>query len=113
MGIVFVLVANALALLGTAYLVPGIKIESFTTALLAAVVLGVLNTFLKPILLLLTLPVNLLTFGLFSWVISAFVLWFAGKLVPGFEVSGFVSALVGGVVLAFFASLLQSLMKRA
>lgn len=112
MNLLFLLVANALALIGTAYLVPGIRVDSFTTALLTSVVLGLLNTFLRPIITVLTLPVNVLTLGLFSWVISAAVLWLAGQVVPGFVVEGFIAALVGGIVLAFFASLLHSLVKR-
>lgn len=112
MNIIFLLVANALALLGTAYFVPGIEVINFTTALFAALVLGLLNTFLRPFLLVLTLPVNLITFGLFSWIISAGVLWLTARVVPGFEVNGFMPALVGGVVLAFFASLLHTVVKR-
>lgn len=112
MNLLFILIANALALLGTAYFVPGIRVSDFVTALLAAAVLGVLNTFLRPILTILTLPINLLTFGLFSWLISALVLWLTGIIVPGFEVEGWLSAVVGGVVLAFIASLLQSLVRR-
>lgn len=105
------LLFNTVALLATAWLVPGIKISSFLAAVMAAFVLGILNTFLRPILEFLALPANFLTFGLFSWIISAFVLWLASIVVPGFVVEGFLSALVGGVVLAFIASLLQSLHK--
>ena len=111
--IVFLLVANALALLATAYLVPGIQVGSFFSALLAALVLGLFNTFLRPILSFLALPANILTLGLFSWAISAFILWLTGKVVPGFEVSGFLPALVGGIVIAFVASFLQSLVKKS
>ncbi len=110
--IIFSILANALALLATAYLVPGIHIDNFfPTAIVVALVLGLLNAFLKPILVLFTLPVNLITFGLFSWIISAFLLWLAGNIVPGFEVQSFISALIGGVVLSFVASLLHSLNK--
>ncbi|HBL52070.1 MAG: hypothetical protein A3D24_00385 [Candidatus Blackburnbacteria bacterium RIFCSPHIGHO2_02_FULL_39_13] len=112
MNLLFRLLINTVAILATAWLIPGIRISSFTTALIAALVLGILNTILKPILELLALPVNFLTFGLFSWAISAFVLWVASLLVPGFVVQGFLSALAGGIVLAFIASLLQSLVKK-
>lgn len=111
-SLIFILVANALALLGTAYLVPGIHIDTFMTALLAALVLGLLNTFVKPFLLFLTLPVNILTLGLFSWVVSAAVLWLGSYFVRGFTVDNFLSALVGGILLAFISSLLHSLVRR-
>lgn len=110
--IIFSILANALALLATEYLVPGIHVDNFSTAVVAALVLGVLNVFLRPVLILFTLPVNLVTFGLFSWVISAFLLWFAGRIVPGFEVQGFMSAIFGGIVLSFVASLLNALIKK-
>jgi putative membrane protein len=112
MRIIFTILANALALLATAYLIPGIHIENFIAAVVAALVLGLLNAFLKPILFLLTLPVNLFTFGLFSWIISAFLLWFAARIVPGFTIDGFLPALVGGIILAFVSSLLQTLVVR-
>ncbi len=110
--LVFILAANALAILATAYLVPGIRVDSFTSALLAAIVLGLFNTFLRPILSILALPANLLTLGLFSWVISAFLIWLTGRVVPGFEVSGFLAALIGGIIIAFVSTVLQSFVKR-
>lgn len=110
--LIFLWIANALALLATAWLIPGIEVDNFMTALFAAVVLGFLNAFLRPLITLLTLPVNILTLGLFSWVISALVLWLTSVIVPGFEVMGIIPALVGGIVLAFFASLLHSLVRR-
>lgn len=112
MKIILPLIINALALWITTFIVPGISILDLKSLILAALVIGVLNTFLKPILQLLTLPVNFLTFGLFSWLISAFLLWIASRLVPGFEVQGFLSSLFGGIILAFVASLLQTLIKR-
>lgn len=107
----FIWVANALALLATAWLIPGVEVVDFTAALIAAAVLGILNTFLRPILEFLALPATLLTLGLFSWVISALILLLAGRIVPGLTVEGFLPALVGGVVLAFIASLLQSFVR--
>lgn len=108
---VLYLLVNAAALYVVSQLIPGIKVEDFTTALLAAFVLGLLNVFVRPLLTILTLPANLLTFGLFSYVLSAVVLWLAGKIVPGFEVTSFVSALVGAIILAFLSSLLQAIVK--
>lgn len=109
--LVFSLVANALALLLTAYLVPGFHVASFTDALIAAAVLGVFNTILRPILSLLSLPITILTLGLFSWVISAIIILLVSAIVPGFKVDGFLSALIGGILLAFVSSLFQSLVR--
>ncbi|MEK7521578.1 MAG: phage holin family protein [Patescibacteria group bacterium] len=112
MQLVFILIANALAILATAYLIPGIEVSNFMTAVLAALVLGLFNVFLRPILSFLALPANLLTLGLFSWVISAFLLWLTGRVVGGFDVNGFLPALIGGVVIAFVSTFLQSLVKK-
>lgn len=110
--LIFLWVANALALLVTDFLLEGIRVGDFVTALFAAAVIGLLNTFLRPFLEFLALPINLLTFGLFSWVISALILILSSRFVPGFEVDGFIWALVGGILLSFIASLLQALVKR-
>jgi len=89
----------ALALLLAAYLVPGITVASFYTALIVAVLLGILNLTVKPILLLLTLPITIVTFGLFALVINGVLLWFLGTFVKGFDVSGFVAALLGAFII--------------
>jgi putative membrane protein len=88
-----------LAIIIAAYLVPGVTI-TFLGALIAAVVLGALNLFIRPILLVLTLPINILTLGLFSLVINALLVLLAAHLVPGFAVAGFWTALLFAVVLA-------------
>jgi putative membrane protein len=89
---------NALALLAIPYLINSVKIDSFLTALLVAVVLGFVNTILRPILLLLTLPVTLLSLGLFIFVINGLMFWLVANIVDGFHVAGFWSA-VGGALL--------------
>jgi putative membrane protein len=91
-------VLNAAALLLVAYIYPGVHIESFVAALIAALVLGLVNAIVRPLLVLLTLPVTLLTLGLFLFVINALCFWFASELVRGFSVSGFVAALVGSIL---------------
>lgn len=91
-------VVTALALILAANVVPGISVSSFETALVAAVVLGVLNVLVKPILFILTLPITLLTFGLFSFVINAFMFLLAAYFVTGFAVAGFIPALLGSLV---------------
>src|SRR5258708_23304486 len=89
---------NALALLIITYLVPSIHIRSFGTALIVAIVLGLINTFLRPLLVLLTLPVTILTLGLFIMVVNALCFWLCASLLKGFEVSGFLSAFIGSIL---------------
>jgi len=88
----------AAALLLVAYLYPGVTITSFASALIAAFVLGLLNTIVRPLLVLLTLPVTLLTLGLFLFVINALMFWAAASLLAGFNVNGFTAALIGSVI---------------
>jgi putative membrane protein len=90
---------TALAVLAAAYFVPGFVVTSFYTALIVAALLGIINVTLKPVLLILTLPINLLTLGLFSLVINAGILLFLSSFVAGFVVQGFIPALIGGVVI--------------
>ncbi|MDO8623833.1 MAG: phage holin family protein [bacterium] len=89
---------SAVAIIIAAYLVPGAYV-TLPGALIAAVVLGILNLFLRPILLVLTLPITILTLGLFSLVINALLVWLAGSMVPGFVISGFWSAFFFSIVL--------------
>jgi putative membrane protein len=88
----------ACALLLVAHLYPGVTVTSFGWALVAAFVLGLLNTLLRPILVLLTLPVTLLTLGLFLFVINAAMFWAAARLLDGFAVAGFGAALIGSLI---------------
>ena len=91
-------IINAAALLLVAYLYPGVTVESFFAAMVAALVLGLVNALIRPLLVLLTLPVTILTLGLFLFVINAFLFWFVAEIVTGFKVTGFVAALVGSVL---------------
>jgi putative membrane protein len=88
----------AAALLLVAYLYPGVSVASFGSAMVAALVLGLLNTIVRPLLVLLTLPVTLLTLGLFLFVINALMFWAAAGVLEGFNVNGFVAALVGSLI---------------
>lgn len=88
----------ACALLLVAYLYPGVQVQSFTSALIAAFVIGLFNMVLRPILVLLTLPVTLITLGLFLFVINALLFWAAASVLDGFQVSGFWAALLGSVI---------------
>lgn len=88
----------ATALLLVAHLCPGVAVASFWSALIAALVLGLLNTLLRPLLVLLTLPVTVITLGLFLFVINALMFYFAASLLDGFYVAGFGSALLGSLI---------------
>jgi len=94
------------AIFMAAYMIDGIHVSGFPSAVLAAAVLGVLNAFFRPILLLLTLPLNILTLGLFTFAINAMLLMMASGVIRGFEVDGFGSALLG----AFFISVVSWLL---
>lgn len=89
---------SALALLAVAYLYSGVQVTTFTSALLAAAVIGLLNMFVRPILVVLTLPVTIVTFGLFLFVINALLFWAASGLLSGFHVNSFLAALVGSLI---------------
>ena len=91
-------ILNAAALLLVAYLYPGVSVESFFAAAIAALVLGLVNAVLRPILILLTLPATLLTLGLFLFVINALMFWLVAEIVPGFKVTGFGAALLGSIL---------------
>jgi putative membrane protein len=93
------LVVSAVALLIVAYVVSGVHVASFASALGAAIVLGLLNALLRPLLVLLTLPITVITLGLFLLVINAGILLLTAALVPGFEVHGFWAAFLGAIVL--------------
>jgi putative membrane protein len=111
MGLLISLLLNTLALIITAYIVPGFKVDSFTAALLAAIVLGLINTFVKPILLLLTLPLTIITLGLFMFVVNAIVLRLTTLVVPGFMVDGWMPAILGAIVLSVTSTILSMLVK--
>lgn len=97
--IVRLLVVTIVVFLASKY-IPGIQVESLTTALIAAVVLGLINLFIRPLLMILTLPINLITLGLFTLVINAVLFWVTGALVDGFDVDGFIPAFLGALVVS-------------
>jgi putative membrane protein len=98
-------IVNAVALLVVAKLVPGIEASSLVTLFVAALVLGLLNAVVRPVLLVLTFPLTVVTLGLFIFVLNAIVPWLAGALVPGFNVDGFLPALVGAFVFSVISML--------
>lgn len=109
MRLLAIWIINALALLALPYVVPSIQVASFATALIVALVLGLINAVLRPLLILLTLPVTLLTLGLFIFVINALLFQLAGNLVGGFHVGGFWPALVGSIAYSVISWALSAL----
>jgi len=103
-------IVSALAILVAAYLIPGVEV-TLLGALVLAVVLALINIFIKPVLLLLTLPINIVTLGLFSLVINALLIMLAAMIVPGFSVDGFWTALIYSVLLALINYLFGGLKK--
>jgi putative membrane protein len=93
-------VISAMVIIIVAYIVPGVHVASFVTALAVALILGIINAFLKPVLIILTLPINILTLGLFTFVLNAILILLVSKIVPGFVVNGFLWAFVFGIVLS-------------
>jgi len=102
----------AAALLLVAHLYPGVTVASFGSALVAALVLGLLNTLVRPLLVLLTLPVTVLTLGLFLFVINAAMFWSAAELLSGLSVTGFGAALVGSLIYSLCGMVIDTAMER-
>lgn len=100
---------SALAILITAYLLPGVAISGFGSALWVAIVLGLVNTFIRPLLIILTLPINILTLGLFTLVINAVIILIVSAIVPSFRVSNFGWALLFSVILAIINYILHAI----
>ncbi len=111
MQLILVLLLNTLALLITTYIVPGFEVDNFQSALLTAIVLGVLNTFIRPVLAILTAPINFLTLGLFTFVINAVVLRLAELVVPGLSIEGWLTAILAAIVLSVISTALSHLLK--
>jgi len=102
----------AAALLLVAHLYPGVEVRGFGAAMIAALVIGLFNALLRPILVLLTLPVTLLTMGLFLFVINAVMFYAAASLIDGFNVSGFVAALIGSLIYSLCGMVIDVAMER-
>ncbi|ATA57403.1 MULTISPECIES: phage holin family protein [Variovorax] len=99
---------SAVALLAVAYLYSGVQVQSFGSALLAAAVIGLLNMVVRPVLVILTLPVTIVTLGLFLFVINALLFWAASGLLGGFHVNGFLAALLGSLIYSLLGLLIES-----
>lgn len=105
MEVIVGLILSAMAVLIASYIVPGVSVNSFVDALITAVVLGVVNALLRPLLLLLTLPINILTLGLFTFVVNALLVLLVARIVPGFRVNGLVAALLFSIVVSVISTL--------
>lgn len=105
--LLIVWVLNAVALMAVAYLMPQIKVTSFVSALIAAFALGAVNTLIRPVLTLLTLPISILTLGFFYLVINGLLFWMVGKMLNGFSVDGFWAAVFGGLLYGLISWLLS------
>lgn len=103
---------SATALLAVSQLYSGVEVQSFTSALLAALVIGLLNTIVRPILVILTLPVTVLTLGLFLFVINALMFWWAASLLDGFQVRGFGAALLGSLMYTLMGVVIESALEQ-
>lgn len=111
MRIIIRVLVTAVALLLVARFVPGVFIDDLYTALIAAVLLGLLNLIVRPILIILTLPITILTFGLFTFVINAALFFFVASFVEGFTVAGFIPALIGSFLVAVVSTIAHSFLK--
>ena len=108
MRLLAVWLINTAALIAVAYLLPGISVSDFLTAIIAALVLGLVNAIIRPVLILLTLPATVLTLGLFIFVINGLLFWFVGSFIDGFVVSGFWAGFFGAIVFSLVAWLLSA-----
>ena len=111
MKLILRVLLTAIAVIVLSKILPGIEVETYTTAIIVAITLGLLRIFVKPLIVLFTLPLTILTLGLFLFVINAGIILLAGRLVDGFIVDGFLYALLFSLLLSFFQSILYSFLK--
>ena len=112
MRLLLLWILNAVALLAVTYLLPSIQVDGFGSALIAALGLGLINMLVRPVLTLLTLPLTVLTLGIFYLVLNGLLFWLASALIPGFQVNGFASALLGAILYGVIAWALSALLIR-
>lgn len=105
MTLILRLLFNALGLVLISKFIPGIVVDNFYVALVAAVILGILNTVIRPILLILTLPITILTLGLFSFVLNGLLFMFVASFIEGFKVDGFWTALIGSILMSIISTI--------
>ena len=103
MNVVVRWIIYALLIIFVSWIIPGIEVDNFLSAMFVCIILALVNAFVKPLLQIITLPVTILTMGLFTLVINALMFMLAGWITPGFEVEGFLSALLGSLLLSLFS----------
>jgi putative membrane protein len=113
MNLILQWLVATLTVLLTAYFVPGFKVSGLSGALVASVVIGLANLLIRPFLLFITLPINILTLGLFTWVVNAATLRLAAFFSPGFSINGWIPALVGAFLVSLFGTLLYAVFNRS
>lgn len=113
MGLILRIVINAATIAVAAAIVPGIHLAGLGPALIAGLVLGIVNAIVRPILVILTLPLTLLTLGLFLFVLNALCLWLTARLVPGFDIGGFGPALLGALIVSLVSWVLTAFVNDA
>ena len=111
MKIILKMLLTAIAVVILAQILPGVQVDGYSSAIIVAIVLGLLRIFVRPLIIIFTLPITILTLGLFLFVINAIIILLADKLIDGFAVSGFLVALLFSLLLSFFQSILYSFLK--
>ena len=111
--VLYSLLMSTIAVFATANIIPGAEVQSLGAALVFSVILGVVNTILRPLILLITLPINILSLGLFTFVINAFMVMLVSSITPGIEISGFFTALFFAFILTFLTQFLNRMAVRA
>lgn len=112
MKLIFKWLLSAAALLLVAHVYTGVEVKSFTAALIAAFVIGLFNTIVRPVLVVLTLPVTVITLGLFLFIINALMFWAAASVLDGFHVRGFTAALLGSLIYSVLGIVIESALER-
>ncbi|PJA47057.1 hypothetical protein CO172_03200 [Candidatus Uhrbacteria bacterium CG_4_9_14_3_um_filter_36_7] len=110
---IFRWIINALALLGLPFIIPGFHVESFYTALIAALILGLINALIRPLLFILTLPITIVTLGLFIFVVNALMIWLMSTIVKGIVIEGFVPAFIAAIILWIVSLFTNRIIKQA
>jgi putative membrane protein len=111
MQLVGQLLINVVALLVVAYIIPGFVLVNLKAAIVAAIVIGVVNTFIRPILQIIALPISILTLGIAAFFVNVFLLWGVSYVVPGFAIDGFLTATIASIVLSLTSAFLHKLAK--
>jgi putative membrane protein len=111
MQVITQLVIQVFSLFIVSSILPGFTLTDFRAAIVAAVVIGVINTFIRPIVQLIAFPITVLTLGIFSFIINVFLLMVAASIVPGFKIDGFFTAAIASIVLALISAFIHQLMR--